>query len=85
MDAVHEHQRQHPVRRSVFPTHPAQWSHSAGSTERVMSFFDTYRQLYPVSREVLCGTADMGGRPSRSSGNGVRTFQANFGGFLLDK
>ena len=39
-------------------THPAQRSHSAASTERVMGFFDTYRQLHPVSREVLCGTAD---------------------------
>ena len=28
--------------------------------ERVVGFFDTYRHLYPVSRDVLRGAADPG-------------------------
>ena len=26
--------------------------------ERVVGFFDSYRQIYPVSRDVLCGAAE---------------------------
>ena len=52
---------------SLFRPHSAEWVDSAvpaagarstGSPERVVGFFNTYRQLYPVTRHTLRDIAD---------------------------
>jgi len=50
---------EHPLRLSLFRPHPAQRPHSAVSAARARGrLLHTYRQIYPVSREVLRGAAE---------------------------